>query len=85
MTIVYLIKNLLDEEEKGKTIFLDELDKLDEANVYNVRIDGEKDIDKKYKVGLTSEEVQLIVDSGSYKEIYIQEIYNRMQELAKRT
>jgi len=84
MTIVHLIKNLLDEEEKGKIISLDELNKLDEANVYNVRIGGEKDIDKKYRVGLTSEEVQLIVDSGSYKEIYIEEIYNRMQELAKR-
>ena len=69
MTIVYLIKNLLDEKGKGKTISLDELDKLDEANVYNVRIDCEKNIDKKYKVGLTSKEVQLIVDSGIYKEI----------------
>ena len=83
MTIVHLIKNLSDEEEKGETISLEKLNKLDKANVYNLRIDGEKDIDKKYRVGLTSEEVQLMVNSGIYKEVYIKEIYNRIQELSK--
>jgi len=63
---------------------LDELNKLDRTNLYNVRIGGEKDTDKKYKLGLTSEKIQLMVNSKLYEEIYMVEIYNDLQELAKR-
>lgn len=81
MTVIHLVEDLLD--EKGKIMSLNGLNKVDEENLYNIRINRE-DIGEKYKVGLTSKEVQLIVNSGIYKRIYIKEIYNRMQELAKR-
>ena len=82
MTIVYFVKNLSD--EKGKIMSLDELNKLDRANVYNVRINDKKDINKKHRVGLTSEEMQLMINSEIYKKIYIQEVYNRAQGLAEK-
>ncbi len=82
MTIIYLVKKHSDEE--GKIMSLDELNKLNKANVYNVRIDDKKNINKKPRVRLTTEEIQLMVNSGIYKELHIQEVYNRVQGLAEK-
>ncbi len=77
MTIAYLVKDFSD--EKGRIMSLNDLEKLDRANVYNVRIDNAKKV-----IGLTAEEIQLIITSNSYKEISIQEVYNRAQGLAEK-
>ena len=82
MTIVYLIKNLSD--KNGRIISLEDLNKLDKANVYNTRTDNKKDINNKPRVGLATQEIQLMVNSGIYKKIYIQEVYDRAQGLAEK-
>ena len=77
MTIAYLVKDF--SGEKGKVMSSNDLDKLDRANVYNVRVNDIKRI-----VGLTAEEIKLLVDSEDYKEISIQEVYNRTRGLAEK-
>jgi hypothetical protein len=76
MTTIYLVKNISDKE--GKIISLADLNKLNEANAYNVRIDN------KSLTGLIPEEIKLITDSNLNNKIYIQEVYNRAQGLAER-
>jgi len=75
MTIIYLVKKLSD--ENGKIISLDDLNKLNKDNVYNVRVND------KNRVGLTTEEIKLIIGSDIDK-IYIHEAYNKIQGLAER-
>ena len=78
MTIVYSVNNFSD--ESGKIMSQNDLDKLNKANVYNVRVDN-----MKKSIGLTPEEILLLVNSGDYNEIHIQEVYNRVQGLAEKT
>ena len=74
--IIRLVENFSDENEIGKKISLDELKRFSEENVYNIRTD-EIDVNKKFKIGQTIKDISLIVASKKFKEIYIQNIYNR--------
>ncbi len=76
-TIVYRVENFSDNlDEKGEPMSQNDLDNLNKADVYNVRVGN-----MKKSVGLTTGELLLLVKSGDYKEIYVQEVYSRAKEL----
>ena len=82
MTLLYLVENLEGGKEKGKAISLEELKKLDRLNVYNVK--ACEGVSEKERIGVTPQNIQIMVDSRLYKEIYMVEVYNRMASIAGR-